>query len=131
MKRTVVVQEQTLSRKEPWPLTFFPGAVLGMVPMPEWALDCQHYSANLHPGCRGLLSSTMTCQQAAHASNNLGDPRVPRRCILQLLIIKASPHNPPFSVKFMCVLHPPLAVLIDTYLRGSLFCSQSYLLTQS
>lgn len=83
MKRMVLVQEQTLSKKEPWPLTFFPSPVLGMVPMPEWAVDCQRYSANLYSGYRGLLSSVMTCQQAAHASNNLGDPRVPRWCILQ------------------------------------------------
>ena len=75
MKKMVLVPEQMLSRKEPWPLTFFPGPVLGMVPMPGWAIDCQHYSANLYPGYRGLLSSVMTYQQAAHASNNLGDPR--------------------------------------------------------
>lgn len=47
------------------------------------AVDCQHHPANPHLGYRGLLSSVVMCQQAAHVSDNLGDPRALRWCILQ------------------------------------------------
>lgn len=68
------------------PVTAFPAAVLGIPPRLQGkgrTADCQRHPTNLHPGYRGLLSSVVTCQQAAHVSDNLGDPRALRWCILQ------------------------------------------------